>query len=59
MDAQSMRQDTTLTLVPAAVEVNGPEGEVLDWLAVDWQVVEDSVRRLRQRILHGDTGRGP
>jgi RNA-directed DNA polymerase len=50
LDAQ-VRQDTTLTLVPATAEVNGPEGEVLDWLAVDWQVVEDSVRRLRQRIF--------
>jgi RNA-directed DNA polymerase len=50
LDAQ-VRQDTTLTLVPVAPEANGPEGEVLNWLAVDWQVVEDSVRRLRQRIF--------
>src|SRR4029077_9129549 len=33
------------------VEVNGPEGEVLDWDAVDWHRVEDDVRRLRQRIF--------
>ena len=33
------------------VEVNGPEGEVLDWDAVDWRRVEDDVRRLRQRIF--------
>src|ERR1700751_2455774 len=33
------------------VEVNGPEGEVLDWDAVDWRAVEDDVRRLRQRIF--------
>jgi RNA-directed DNA polymerase len=33
------------------VEVNGPEGEVLDWDAVDWRHVEDDVRRLRQRIF--------
>jgi RNA-directed DNA polymerase len=33
------------------VTVNGPEGEVLDWEAVDWRQVEDDVRRLRQRIF--------
>ena len=33
------------------VTVNGPEGEVLDWDAVDWRRVEDDVRRLRQRIF--------
>ena len=33
------------------VTVNGPEGEVLDWEAVDWRRVEDDVRRLRQRIF--------
>jgi RNA-directed DNA polymerase len=31
--------------------VNGPEGEVLDWHAVDWRAVEDNVGRLRQRIF--------
>ena len=31
--------------------VNGPEDDVLDWLSVDWQQVEDDVRRLRQRIF--------
>ena len=31
--------------------MNGPEGEVLDWEAVDWRQVEDDVRRLRQRIF--------
>ena len=35
------------------VEVNGPEGEVLDWDAVDWRRVEDNVRRLRQRLFTG------
>ena len=33
------------------VEVNGPEGDVVDWDAVDWCRVEDDVRRLRQRIF--------
>jgi hypothetical protein len=33
------------------VTVNGPEGDVLDWDAVDWRRVEDDVRRLRQRIF--------
>jgi RNA-directed DNA polymerase len=31
--------------------VNGPEGDDLDWLAVDWQRVEQDVARLRQRIF--------
>jgi len=31
--------------------VNGPEGDDLDWPSVDWQRVEDDVRRLRQRIF--------
>ena len=33
------------------VVVNGPEGEALDWHAIDWRAVEDDVRRLRQRIF--------
>jgi len=33
------------------VAVNGPEGETLDWDAVDWRQVEEDVRRLRQRIF--------
>ena len=31
--------------------MNGPEGDDLDWLSMDWQQVEDDVRRLRQRIF--------
>lgn len=31
--------------------VNGPEGMVPDWDAVDWRTHEDNVRRLRQRIF--------
>jgi len=30
---------------------NGPEDDDLDWLSIDWQRVEDDVRRLRQRIF--------
>src|SRR6266550_6560421 len=33
------------------VTVNGPEGDVVDWDAVDWRQAEDNVRRLRQRIF--------
>jgi RNA-directed DNA polymerase len=36
---------------PSVAVVNGPEGEILDWHAIDWRAVEDSVRRLRQRIF--------
>ncbi len=31
--------------------MNGPEGEFLDWDAVDWRQAEEDVRRLRQRIF--------
>jgi RNA-directed DNA polymerase len=44
-----------------ADEVNGPEGDVLDWDSVDWARAEDDVRRLRQRIFtaskSGDLGK--
>ena len=33
------------------VVVSGPEGELLDWRQIDWRMVEDQVRRLRQRIF--------
>ncbi|MPZ89627.1 MAG: group II intron reverse transcriptase/maturase [Nitriliruptorales bacterium] len=33
------------------VVVNGPQGETLDWHAIDWRAVEGDVRRLRQRIF--------
>src|SRR6266550_338754 len=43
------------------VTVNGPEGDVVDWDAVDWRQAEDNVRRLRQRIFTaskaGDLGK--
>ncbi|WP_245714774.1 group II intron reverse transcriptase/maturase [Micromonospora inyonensis] len=35
----------------AGLGVNGPEGEVPDWDAIDWRACEDNVRRLRQRIF--------
>jgi RNA-directed DNA polymerase len=35
----------------AAAGANGPEGEALAWLSIDWQRVEGDVRRLRQRIF--------
>jgi hypothetical protein len=35
----------------AAVEVNGPEGDLADWDQVDWGRAEENVRRLRQRIF--------
>jgi RNA-directed DNA polymerase len=45
---------TTLDAAEAAVDaavVNGPEGEDLEWDAVDWRRIEGDVRRLRQRIF--------
>src|SRR6266576_1231877 len=44
-----------------AITANGPEGDVVDWDAVDWHQAEDNVRRLRQRIFTaskaGDLGK--
>ena len=40
----------TLDTAAGAV-VNGPEDPALDWFEVDWNQVEDEVRRLRQRIF--------
>lgn len=31
--------------------VNGPDGDALDWLSIDWEQVDGDVRRLRQRIF--------
>ena len=31
--------------------VNGPDGDVTDWLSIDWQQAEHDVQRLRQRIF--------
>jgi RNA-directed DNA polymerase len=38
-------------IAAAAVEVNGPEGDLADWDQVDWGQAEENVRRLRQRIF--------
>src|SRR5215470_11777822 len=43
----AMLSDTTVD----AVMVNGPEGAVPGWAAIDWQSCEGEVRRLRQRIF--------
>ena len=45
---------TTLMAVSVADDggvVNGPEGEILDWDAIDWRAIEENVRRLRHRIF--------
>ena len=38
-------------MLAAVAVVNGPEGEPLDWHAIDWRAAEEDVRRLRQRIF--------
>ena len=48
LDAMTGR---TVVLPGAAVVVNGPEDDPLDWDAINWRTVEDDVRRLRQRIF--------
>jgi RNA-directed DNA polymerase len=41
----------TTMLVESDGTVNGPEDPFVDWDAISWRVVEDAVRRLRQRIF--------
>jgi RNA-directed DNA polymerase len=47
----AMTEPETAVAVDSDVMVNGPEGGILDWNAVDWRQVEEDVRRLRQRIF--------
>ena len=46
----SLEPKDMLGATPGGV-ANGPEGELLDWDAVDWRACEQTVRRLRQRIF--------
>lgn len=51
--------DTAAAVAPTAASaaggvtatVNGPEGGVVDWVAIDWSQIDDDVARLRQRIF--------
>jgi hypothetical protein len=52
--------DSMTTTTPAAAAsaslsgvavLNGPEDGPTDWFAIDWQTIEQDVRRLRQRIF--------
>src|ERR1039458_2048881 len=45
----TMTERAAMTVM--AGKVNGPEGEVFDWDAIDWHTQEDNVRQLRQRIF--------
>jgi RNA-directed DNA polymerase len=49
LDAATTRVGATAAT--RAVAVNGPEGGLPDWDAVDWRTAEQNVRRLRQRIF--------
>jgi RNA-directed DNA polymerase len=48
---------TTTPAAPASASLsgvavlNGPEDEPAEWFAIDWQTIEQNVRRLRQRIF--------
>jgi len=48
---------TTTPAAPASASLsgvavlNGPEDGPTDWFAIDWQTIEQDVRRLRQRIF--------
>src|SRR5215467_2194344 len=47
----AMASLTATTVADERGVVNGPEGDLLDWDAVDWRQVEADVGRLRQRIF--------
>ena len=52
LDAKATKTaDAAHAATPAVAAANGPEDEITDWLSIDWQQVEDDVRRLRQRIF--------
>ncbi|MFE4622710.1 reverse transcriptase N-terminal domain-containing protein [Streptomyces mirabilis] len=52
MDATTTQTGEAAQTVTAAVDAaNGPEDDITDWAEIDWQQVEDDVRRLRQRIF--------
>ena len=52
LDAKATKTaDAAQAATPAIAAANGPEDEITDWLSIDWQQVEDDVRRLRQRIF--------
>lgn len=49
---------TATAIADVTVKVNGPEGGVFDWDAIDWRQTEGDVRRLRQRIVAMRRGEG-
>jgi len=52
LDAKATKTaDAAQADTPAIAAANGPEDEITDWLSIDWQQVENDVRRLRQRIF--------
>src|SRR6266849_5130635 len=52
LGATTMIAGGAAVTVPLDVAVvNGPEGELPDWNAIDWRASEQQVRRLRQRIF--------
>ncbi len=53
LDAVAVQAEGAAEAAPdaGAGAANGPEGEPLDWLSIDWRRVEEDVRRMRQRIF--------
>jgi RNA-directed DNA polymerase len=52
LDTRTAQAAGAAKAVPAAAGVvNGPEGKIPGWDAVDWRAAEENVRRLRQRIF--------
>jgi RNA-directed DNA polymerase len=52
LDATAVQAAGAAPAAPAAATVvNGPEGELPGWHAVQWRAAEQNVRRLRQRIF--------
>ena len=52
LDAMTMQMSAaTKVAAVSAGTANGPEDVADDWLSIDWRVVGEDVRRLRQRIF--------
>ena len=51
LDTMTTNRQRRHRVVDGLAVVNGPEDEPVDWPPIDWQAVEEDVRRLRQRIF--------
>jgi len=51
LDDMTMQMSAATKVAVVTGMANGAEGVADDWLSIDWRVVCEDVRRLRQRIF--------